>query len=142
MKLKNTLAILLLLSTILITIACGDSSVKEEVEATPKTTIEQIEAGLKTGDTAEFTESNGFAFVRALSVSDKESVAKTKLFQVAKILSKTEDVEKATINIIGPTNKVLYKVTIDRAGLDSIDFDNGAPLDSVTNAAIKVISQY
>lgn len=142
MKLKNTLAILLLTSTTLITVACGNSSVEEKIEATPKTTIEQIEAGLKTGDTAEFTESNGFVFVRALSVSDKESVAKTKLFQVAKTLNKTKDVEKATINIIGPTNKILYKVTIDRAGLDSIDFDNGAPLDSVTNAATKVISQY
>lgn len=121
--------------------ACGTEEA-EQATATPQSAEERIGASLKANDELEFTESNGFAFVRASAVSDKESVAKTKLFYVAKALDGVEEVENATINVVGPTGRLLYKVTIDRAGLDTVDFEGGAGLDAVLVAAKSVKSTY
>ena len=119
-----------------------EAKAEPKKEAPVKSVEERIAAELKDTDDVQFTEDTGFAFVQARAVSEKESVAREKLYRTVKALAEFKEIDKAVINVQTPDgNRLLYKYTISGDKLRAIDF--GEPgYGGVFNAADKLNSTF
>lgn len=115
---------------------------KVEKAAPVKSVEERIAAELKDTDEVQFTEDAGFVFVKARAVSEKESVAREKLYRTVEVLAQFKEIDKAVINVQTPDgNRLLYKYKISGDKLHAIDFSVPG-YGKVFEAADKLNSTY